>query len=361
MKRLRGLDGLRGVAVGMVLIFHYTSGFENIVRPHAPGLLFRFPAGTYGVNLFFMISGYVILMTVERTRRARDFALARFVRLYPPFLAAMLFTATVLLASGFNPAHLTARQAAANLGMATFLFGINPVDSVYWTLSYELLFYLLIAIALLVLRIRRVELFGLVWLLVAYTVKFVLHSVPPHGVRIAFALPVATGSEFAYLFVLGMMIRRLHAGERGLLTWAVLGFSTVPILIPLAQALHGASAHLSGEALSYSILMIVFATLIYAAPLYPIAVLRRGPLPLLGDISYSLYLVHQMVGYWMIRELEDRHVGPNLAIAITICLVVALATLLRNFVELPSQHLLRSHPAPGRRILSVQNGADLHA
>src|SRR3978361_1021823 len=87
MNRRLGLDGLRGVAVGMVLIFHYTSGFENIVRPHAPGLLFRFPAGTYGVNLFFMISGYVILMTVERTRRARDFALARFVRLYPPFLA----------------------------------------------------------------------------------------------------------------------------------------------------------------------------------------------------------------------------------------------------------------------------------
>jgi peptidoglycan/LPS O-acetylase OafA/YrhL len=361
MKRLRGLDGLRGIAVGMVLIFHYTNGFGNIVRPHAPGLLFEFPAGAYGVNLFFMISGYVILMTVERTQHLRDFALARFVRLYPPFVVAALFTATILFLSGFNPAHLTAGQAVANLSMATYLFGINQIDSVYWTLSYELLFYLLIAAAMLVLRIKRVELLGLAWLLVAYMVKFVLHVVPPHGVRTAFALPVVTGSEFAYLFVLGMMIRRLHAGERGLLTWGVLGFSTLPILVPLAQVLHGSSAHLSGEALTYSILMVVFAALIYAVPLCPIAPLRKGPLPLLGDISYSLYLIHQMAGYWMIKLLEDRHVGPNLAVALTICLALLLATLMRIFVELPSQHLLRSHRAPAKSLVPVRNGADLHA
>jgi hypothetical protein len=46
MKRLRGLDKLHGIAVCMVPVFHYTSGFEAVVRPHAPGLLFG-----CGVNL----------------------------------------------------------------------------------------------------------------------------------------------------------------------------------------------------------------------------------------------------------------------------------------------------------------------
>jgi hypothetical protein len=62
--------------------------------------------------------------------------------------------------------------------------------------------------------------------------------------------------------------------------------------------------------------MIAFAGLICAAPLHPIAPLQRGPMPLLGDISYSLYLTHEMMGYWVIAWLEDRQVGPNAVIAI---------------------------------------------
>jgi peptidoglycan/LPS O-acetylase OafA/YrhL len=155
-------------------------------------------------------------MTIERAYRLRDFAVARFVRLYPPFVVGMLITATILISSGFSPGHgfgpddLTAGQVAANLSIATYLLGIRLVDPVYWTLSYELLFYVLISAAVFGLRIKKVELFGLVWLVAAYTAKFVLHISPPRGTSLAFSVPIVTGSEFAYLFVAGMMLRRLH-------------------------------------------------------------------------------------------------------------------------------------------------------
>ena len=67
MKRLRGLDGLRGIAVILVVFFHYTSGYAHVMHPHTPGLLGTLFSGSYGVELFFIISGYVILMTVERS------------------------------------------------------------------------------------------------------------------------------------------------------------------------------------------------------------------------------------------------------------------------------------------------------
>ena len=66
MTRRRGLDGLRGLAVILVLMFHFTWGFAHVVHPHSPGLLATFYSSQYGVELFFTISGYVILMTADR-------------------------------------------------------------------------------------------------------------------------------------------------------------------------------------------------------------------------------------------------------------------------------------------------------
>ena len=100
MTRRRGLDGLRGLAVILVLMFHFTWGFALVVRAHSPGLLATFYSGQYGVELFFTISGYVILMTVDRTPDLKSFAIARFSRLYPAFFFAVIFTTAVTSATG---------------------------------------------------------------------------------------------------------------------------------------------------------------------------------------------------------------------------------------------------------------------
>jgi len=87
--RLAQLDALRGVAALLVVGFHYTTRFDQLYG-HAGEPLLSLPWGHYGVNLFFMISGFVIFMTLERTQRATDFVVSRFSRLYPAYWGALL-------------------------------------------------------------------------------------------------------------------------------------------------------------------------------------------------------------------------------------------------------------------------------
>ena len=89
--RVVELDALRGIAALAVVAFHYTTQYGQQYG-HTTPLGFGFPPGNYGVNLFFLISGFVIFMTLERARSAMDFVVSRFSRLYPAYWAAMALT-----------------------------------------------------------------------------------------------------------------------------------------------------------------------------------------------------------------------------------------------------------------------------
>src|SRR5690606_6778553 len=82
--RLGELDALRGLAALAVVAFHYTTSYAQQVG-HLQPLGFGFTPGNYGVHLFFLISGYVIFMTLEHTRDGMDFVVSRFSRLYPAY------------------------------------------------------------------------------------------------------------------------------------------------------------------------------------------------------------------------------------------------------------------------------------
>ena len=71
-RRLVEVDALRGLAALAVVLFHYTTRFTELFAPNPPPT-FSFPDGHYGVNLFFIISGFVIFMTLEKTVKADGF------------------------------------------------------------------------------------------------------------------------------------------------------------------------------------------------------------------------------------------------------------------------------------------------
>ena len=89
--RLVEIDALRGVAALAVVLFHYTTRFTELFKPGTLPTI-SFPGGHYGVNLFFIISGFVIFMTLEKTARPLDFVVSRFSRLFPAYWAAIFLT-----------------------------------------------------------------------------------------------------------------------------------------------------------------------------------------------------------------------------------------------------------------------------
>ena len=93
--RILELDVLRGLAALGVVLFHYTVVYPLSYNPYE-STLFKFPLGYYGLHLFFMISGFVIFMTLERTAHSLDFIVSRFSRLFPCYWAAVILTFLIL-------------------------------------------------------------------------------------------------------------------------------------------------------------------------------------------------------------------------------------------------------------------------
>src|SRR5882672_9968995 len=141
-ERLQELDVLRGLAALSVVCYHYTTRYIEYFAPPEP-TLFDFPWGQYGIQFFFIISGFVILMTLEKTQRPLDFVVSRFSRLYPAYWAACILTFTLVK---LFPLHIPGREisfmdALINMSMLQNWFDIKNVDPVYWTLAVELSFY----------------------------------------------------------------------------------------------------------------------------------------------------------------------------------------------------------------------------
>ena len=350
--RLRGLDALRGIAALSVVLFHYTTGWEHFFPPYASKPLFFASHGHFGVELFFCISGFVILGTIERTANLRRFAIARLARIYPAYLVCAVLSLAAIRLGPFHIPGLNAGAIALNATMLTGLTGVQAIDPSYWTLSYEILFYA--AAALVWVRLagvqRRMECACLVWL----AVSFVGHSVP--WVSQHHRLAVLLNIEYANLFVLGMMLYYRAQGSCSRRT-------KLTVLAALLMALF--PPEFNGGQLSrpaYVAMVLSFAGAIWLVSQSGGKFLDIRPLVFLGEISYSLYLIHQMVGYVLIGALLRAGLGTNLAILTTILAMVGVAHVLRTTVEKPAERWIKGlakAKGKGSKIIRQEGGYGL--
>jgi peptidoglycan/LPS O-acetylase OafA/YrhL len=142
--RLAWLDALRGIAALCVVYAHF--GTRVLPSVHTAVYSF-FDPGLYGVLVFFMISGYIVPASLERKGSVRTFWLSRLFRLFPLFVFAI---AAVLLLHGLGWASLrgtsnnVTASVFAHMFMLNDLLGGSDIIVVLWTLSYEMVFYLLL-------------------------------------------------------------------------------------------------------------------------------------------------------------------------------------------------------------------------
>ncbi len=341
-ERIVELDALRGLAALAVALYHFTRRYDELYG-HAPGLLGRLPWGHYGVQQFFVISGYVILMSLRPGKSAGAFALQRAARLYPPFWAACAATWLGVFLFGLPGRAVDLKSAALNLTMAPLWFKwLYPkvwyIDGAYWSLKEELVFYATMALVLLV-GLRRHALWvvaGLAGLHLAGIAAAKLTDLnigawlaKELGYKDAFNLSMAFTLRWFSLFGLGMVIYESRQGfkPRHAAVLAILlldQFTSAfwvrkPGIEPWQEF---AAACISGLAVWW------------ATHIRP-SLLRLKPLVFLGAISYSFYLLHQNLGYIVIRECEERGIGPNGAVCLALLAAMLLATALAFGVERP--------------------------
>jgi peptidoglycan/LPS O-acetylase OafA/YrhL len=343
-------DHLRGIAAIMVLVAHavilywtqpdlvayYTFSVSSGVQPPTVvRWLSGFDFGSFGVGLFFLISGFVIPISLERLTPSR-FLIARVLRIWPTYLAALATGLAIRYVSScywHTRFHVEISDIFANALLAQDFFGSASLDLVNWTLSLEVQFYILVALiypALLIYR-ERVVVYAACILPIMLATQAMLPFV--HfglvAVRPAACLPFMLIGTLFYLQMKGIITRRSMISN-GL-------FSVLAIVISLAKCINPAMS------VSYAMAFGTFLALFLVRG----HIGRNRVLAALSAISYPLYLVHSVTGY-IVLQFMRLGLGASYitAVAAAIAASLVLATLLHFAIERPSMAL-------GRRLSSI--------
>ncbi|MDX3899810.1 MAG: acyltransferase [Sphingobium sp.] len=345
--KLLGIQALRGMAAIAVILYHVARHLDQVVPSAAMMRLFQ--PGHAGVDLFFVLSGFIILHVhrgdIGRPGRLRHYGRQRFQRLMPIYWIALALTALGVAAGG----HGSVAPGALAWSASLLPTRGEPLLGIAWTLQHELLFYL--AFALLILNWRLGVAVMLLWL---------------GWIAVAFALPLEgwgpprLSSFYNLEFLFGMGAAALLASGRvrapRLLAGAGIGLLAAAGVVESLALLDG-----YGDAarLAYGL---PSAMLICGLAAWE----KEGNLPVpaalaaLGEASYSLYLF-QFLGLGVAWQLWTR-LGLDTWTLLPLCFLVLTAAavtagiVMSRLVEQPLLARMRRLGRPGYSCRSASMG-----
>jgi peptidoglycan/LPS O-acetylase OafA/YrhL len=336
-RRITELDSLRGLAALGVVFFHYVYRYDQLYG-HSIEVPGWFSYGSLGVAAFFILSGFVIFMSIERIDSARDFAAARLSRLYPAYWAGVILTFTVVSLAGLPNMECTWGEMLMNLTMLQEFIRWPHVDGVYWTLEIELVFYFLAFLYILSGKPPKLARYVGVWLLLATAFQFEtryhwIAELHPAAKMFVSILRLGLILEYANLFAAGICFYKLSRIRSD--QWGQRAKYTGLLYYSLAM---NVAIFAIGEAMVVSSFYLLFWLMIRAK----IPVLNLRPLLVLGAISYPLYLVHQNIGYILIRYGYELGIGPIVSVSLIVPTILLISWLIHHYIEMPGMRWLRA-------------------
>jgi len=311
------LDALRGIAAMIVVLHHFLFIYNNEF-----GHQFKTPQifeyGYFGVELFFLISGFVIFYTLSKTQSVKDFLLKRAIRLYPTFWICLIVTVCFIHIFPLSPSrNSTIKEALFSLTMFNGLLKIKSVDPSYWTLLVEWFFYLMLATVMLVFKQRKNGLYFFLWAWLGLILVYnYVYKIPFAGavLNLRYGSFFVSGICFYHIYIIKEMVFKY---------WLLLAFSFVVGLLALAG--------LNYANIAISIVYLVFLSAIH----FKFRFLSGKVFIFFGEISYALYLVHQNVGFIIMQRLEHAGIVSIWKVVITLVIVIGLATFITRSMEKP--------------------------
>lgn len=344
MKQLLSIQAIRGIAVLGVVAFHSLS----VERKYSGGDVLLpdfFSFGQSGVDLFFVISGFV-MVTVTRGRFARSgemmrFLWGRFSRIYPTYWFYFLLTAAILF---LKPSWVNSSQGQQDQLVSSFLLlpgNQLPLVMVAWSLIHELWFYLVFAVLLLFHeRLLLPSLLSWSAIIIVINLLFPAGDFSP-AARIAF-------HPYSLEFIIGALVAivisknsvpHLSARHAGVLISLVLSVG-IPAVYVLDIVRHEGLLRVGTMGSLYGLLVLSVMTL---------EKLNRLILPkslqFIGDISYSVYLSHVLVlsaigRLWLLASPVPESLQDNILAFVTmLAAVLSYGWLGYRMVEQPMLQL----------------------
>jgi peptidoglycan/LPS O-acetylase OafA/YrhL len=317
---LSSLDLLRGLAAVAVCYFHFTHGNPDFLS--TSNILYvtgRF--GFLGVDVFFVISGFVIPYAMYRGNyQVRDFGrflAKRVVRIEPPYLASIILVLLLNWVSTLSPYYrgipftVNFQALAMHLGYLNAFFNYPWVNDVYWTLAIEFQYYILIALLFpLIIHPEKKFSFGILLL-------FGISSLIISGHNFIF--------NYAFLFIAGILLFQFHIGYLNKKQFGA--FLLVTLLLIYSK--------FDNRYLVAALLPYFFITYFE---------FNDKISKFLGNISYSLYLVHIPIGGRIINICEtlfQNELVRSLFVFVALGISIFSAWLFYRIIEKPFMELAK--------------------
>ena len=322
-----------------------------VVTLHAQGIVPKYTStitksgewmgcfGAYGVDLFFVISGFAIAYTIHRSNPTPgEFLLRRLIRIVPLYWSLTLFyvfLAWVLPVAFNDGSQVTATHLGTSIAFVSFLNNPVPILGVGWTLEYEMLFYLVSFVVLLFTSS----------LFVPVTILF-MGFIVFGNIDFGFVnLSAFFKNQIIFEFILGLAIAKFYLEKRLLLRHGIL------LLIALAMTLFATE----GYRLFYA--GIPAAIIVLLALRYDYLLMRLGAmkwLKVMGDASYCLYLIQVFIIPCLAKLFFQFFPGINtdLFVLTTLCIAVISSIIMHRWFEQPllrALNAIRFYSLPARR------------
>ncbi len=311
--RLELLDYGRFTAAIAVLLSHYLyNGIRNgKISSISHMELFSEIAsyGRFGVEFFFMLSGYVIFFSA-RNRKASAFLKSRFKRLYPTFWCCLILSSFFIYIWGQETImKINLKQVLLNFTMIPSLFHQKNVDGVYWTLLWELRFYCLIFLLLLLNFQKKLKHVFILWTFYILTCTYFHKTYLPY-------------SNHNYLyFIAGALFASVN--RKNLLIY----------LISLSICLF---LSITNFKLEYNSTKLVIISLFYffftLTTFKKIKRIKLYKSKLLGALTYPLYLFHAHFGYLFISRYATEN-NKIYIYCLTISIVLITSYIINKIIE----------------------------
>ncbi|MBD5356431.1 MAG: acyltransferase [Bacteroides sp.] len=327
-KHSKTIDLIRGVSAILIVLYHYTYRYNQnpyIIGTHTEtNWSFTINWGYGAVVTFFIISGYLFSKYLNNTDIiVNKFLKKRLWRLYPTFWFCMTIT-TIVLHIIFQEAKVTIYEYLINLTMMPGMFKIKFIDGAYWTMAYEIKFAILYSIILMIRNIYLRKTLLISWIIISIISSLWITS---DNYFFKF-LRVFLIVDWIQVFIIGICIYQLQLKNRA--------FYYILLLLCFVNQLLWLYSYVHWIFLLITILILIFLPNIEKLNI-PNYIYK--PLEFIALISYPLYLLHQMIGFAIIKYFQQIGLIKEFWIFIPISISIILAYLVHRFVELPTSRM----------------------
>ncbi len=326
--KIGSINTLRFIAALGVVIYHYTFSFYYRDVPYVDIPLLRQLSqyGYLGVDLFFIISGFVISLSAEG-RGAYAFFKSRVGRLYPVFWVSAIITSLFLIFGGhLIYSEMSWTRFLASMTMMPELFNADALDGTYWTLFIEMKFYLVIFILLLFKKFKDIEPLAII-------LSVLMLFVPIFDKEAIMWIPY---------FVAGIIFYKIY--KKGLNNWRIFALCNTFIValiftfrrIPYLSEGYG----IPFSSTTIALYILVFYVIFLLISLNKFIIPNNKYINILGLLTFPVYLLHHQIGRILFTYADIKNIPLYLSFTFMLVFIVLLSFAVHKVFERRGRKLL---------------------